>query len=69
MILLLLTLACAGDVDLLLSDLDSVNPAVRQAAVIDARSLNDERVIRALEQLHLGGGTSSADGEAWPPTS
>lgn len=51
MILLLLILGCAGDVELLLSELDSVNPAVRQAAVVDARSLDDARVVAALEQL------------------
>ena len=51
LLLLLLLGACSADVSDLLADLDSINPAVRQQALIDARTVDDEQVLAALERL------------------
>ena len=51
MIALLALLACGTDVEPLLVDLGSDNPAVREDAVLAARDADDERVVAAVEAL------------------
>ena len=51
LLLLALLVGCKADVSELLADLDSMNPAVRQQALIDARTVDDPQVLATLEQL------------------